>query len=138
MCNLAYSFYSDEIQALSLPDFPVENLDKLARIMNRCRHVSADSSQPYDRSLLNTGNLLNKLYPFEILLREEETNRKFYFDLLNKFTLPDPSPRGSADYELVSVDESSNSVEQKQVRFKSANGKQATIEVRKVCPQKYS
>jgi len=100
LCNLGYSFYSEEIQALNLPDFPVENLDKIARVMNNCQ----TGSLSYDRTLLNTGNLLNKLYPFELILRDEEANRKFYFELLGKFNIAEPSETNSSNYELGTVE----------------------------------
>ena len=127
LCNLAYSFYSDDIQALNLPDFPVENVDKLARIMNNC-HENTSTNKLYDRSLLNTGNLLNKLYPFEVILKDEETNKKFYFDLLDKFSIPEPTGTNSIDYELVNVEDVDKG---KRVIFRSENGKEASVLVKK-------
>lgn len=101
--------------------------------MHRCQSYPTPTTAHYDRSLLNTGNLLNKLYPFELILRDEETNRQFYFELLSKFTLPEPSSRGSIDYELVGVETvESKPDEMKLIRFKSENGKEASIPVRKV------
>ena len=97
VCDFSYSFYAKEMEALSLPDFPVENVDKIVRIMNNC---SSDYEQ------LNPSKLINKLYPHTFILKEEDSNRNIYFDLMTKFGLPrlnDDSIINQLDYQLVSV-----------------------------------
>jgi len=96
LCDFSYSFYTKEMEALNLPDFPVENVDKIVRIMNNC---SSDFEQ------LNPSKLINRLYPHKFILKEEESNKNIYFNLMNKFGLPklnDPTIN-QLDYQLVSI-----------------------------------
>ena len=117
---------------LSLPDFPVENLDKLLRIMNKTypldsKHV-AQLDKPYSKDYLGTSHLIGKLYPFSVLLKDEETNQKFCKELLNKFDLPAPPPPTASnriDYELMSIEDSTEGM--KQLKFKSLIDSQDTF-----------
>jgi MoxR-like ATPase len=133
LCDFGYSFYQPEIAALNLLDFPVENIDKLARIMNKCVPVAGNSSAPYNPSFLNTGKLINKLYPYRLILKDEEANKKFYSDLLTKFDLPKPDfvakseKENEIDYKLVSVENSLTSEAEKTVKFYSGKGKELSM-----------
>ena len=44
--------------------------------------------EAYSSNFLNTSKLINKLYPFSLILKDEETNNKFCQDLMKKFELP--------------------------------------------------
>jgi MoxR-like ATPase len=130
LCDFGYSFYQPEIAALNLLDFPIENIDKLARIMQKCSAISSPSAL-YDQSFLNTGKLIHKLYPYELILKDEEANRKFYSDLLGKFNLPEPNFTKSAtekvneiDYKLISVEINAKNESEKVVKFFSTNNKE--------------
>jgi hypothetical protein len=126
MCDFAYSFYEPEIASLNLIDFPIENLDKLARIMSKTKPAN-DFNESCDSSgLLNTSKLLNKLYPYDLVLKEDESNLKFLNDMLKKFSLPElkevekqTQKQNQIDYKLLSVIDNNQSNESKTVRFKS-------------------
>ena len=64
--------------------------------MNNC---SSESDQ------LNASKLINKLYPHTFILKEEDSNKKLYFDLMTKFGLPklNDEQTNQLDYQLVSV-----------------------------------
>lgn len=101
LTNFAYSFYEDEINKLNLPDFPIENIDKLVAIANNC-HLTNEDSLTTSIDYLNTSCLINKLYPHKILLKNEETNLKLYFGLLAKFNLVS-SKSDTTQYRLLSI-----------------------------------
>lgn len=89
LTDFGYSFYTSEMANLNLPDFPLENLDKIVKIMNNVR-LEKDQSGNFNEAYLNPSKLLNKLYPHKLLLKDEETNNKFYFKLMRKFNLSLP------------------------------------------------
>ena len=133
LCDFGYSFYEPDIAALSLLDFPVENLDKIARIMQKCLPHRAPPSQAYSQSFLNTSKLLQKLYPHELILKDEQTNKKFFSDLLSKFDLPLPCSlkeksvkANKIDYKLLTVESIDKNADEKRLRFMS-NGKELSI-----------
>ena len=127
LCDFAYSFYADEMGSLNLVDFPVENLDKVVRIMNACKlktNKNAEDLDGYNDSYLNTSKLLFKLYPHNLLLKDEETNRKMYFDLMQKFNLKSfnlNQTTNEVDYKLVSLKDNNNNHNQKTLSFKAAH-----------------
>lgn len=124
LCDFGYSFYASEMASLNFPDFPLENLDKVVKIMNNC-HQKYDPTTHYNSTTLNTGKLINKLYPYNLLFKDDETNKKFYFELMNKFNLPIQST-DSIDYKLVSVEPIGD---KKLISFTSNNNQVNSIEV---------
>lgn len=137
LCGFAYSFYANESNSLGLPDFPLENLDKVVKIMNSCHLVDKNNqkneSVNYNETFLSTSKLLDKIYPFSLILKEEETNEKHYFELMKKFNLPVKAKEKAAtqknevDYELVSVDKIENETNKKTINFKSLNYSKSKI-----------
>lgn len=125
LSDFGYSFYTNESNTMSLPDFPVENLDKLAKIMNSVYRLDNNTMRtwhPYSDTFLDTSKLINKLYPFSLLLKDEETNHRFCEELLTKFNLPTPKislAGNEIDYQFVSVGESKESSDLKHLKFKS-------------------
>lgn len=122
LCNFGYSFYTSESNSLNLPDFPVENLDKLTRIMNKINLVdSNESNHLYSEKFLDTSKLIEKIYPFSLILKDEETNGKFCNELMEKFNLPKAniSVKNKNDlfYEFIEVESKSDST--KEIKFKS-------------------
>ena len=117
ICDLAFAFHTEEGSSLGLPDFPVENIEKVARILNACGEGHRS---------LNPTKLMFKIFPHSLVLKEEEANAKFYADLLQKFKMP-PLTLGEEKYEL---DEVIDAQERgmKVVKFK-ANGKNVEIKV---------
>ena len=121
LCDFGYSFYANEMSSLNLPDFPVENLDKIVRIMNACDNKSGSN---YNETYLNTSKLINKLYPHNLLLKDEETNKKFYFDLMQKFNLTsfkNEQLANEVDYKLISIKESDTNADKKTLSFQSSS-----------------
>lgn len=136
-CGFGYSFYaSNEINSaisslstLNLPDFPIENLDKIIKITNNC-HVS-DNNNSIKTSDLNAVNLLNRLYPYSVILKDEPDNLKFYFQLMEKFNLDCSKIKKSQlekksgqylneiYYELISVEKKKDDQNKKLIKFKS-------------------
>jgi hypothetical protein len=127
LCNFGFSFYTNEMASLNLPDFPVENIDKLVRILDKCQN-----------NQLSLANLINKIYPHTFILKDEPTNRKFYFELLHKFNLSsgDSSSTGSSnkiEFKMVSFEQQSDS-QIKTLKFKSSDKKIMSIDM--VCASK--
>lgn len=119
---------------MSLPDFPVENLDKLATIMNSVYRLDNNAMKtwhPYSDTFLDTSKLINKLYPFSLILKDEETNHKFCEELLTKFDLPTPkiSANNEIDYQFVSINRSKESSELKELSFKSYHQSEKLLSV---------
>lgn len=126
LSNFGYSFYTNESNSLSLPDFPVENVDYLTRIMNKVYRLDSNQNriaESYNENFLDTSKLINKLYPFSLILKNEETNQKFFNELMSRFNLPVPkiSSNNEANYELVEIKSSSRSEHLKELCFKSLN-----------------
>jgi hypothetical protein len=123
LCNFGYSFYANENSSLSLPDFPVENMDKLLRIMNKTYMADDHTaiSSVYSQNHLDINILLNKLYPFSLILKDEETNQKFCRDLMEKFNLPPPklAIQNQLDYEFFKIETNKENNEMKTLQFKS-------------------
>ncbi len=138
LCDFGYSFYANEMASLNLVDFPVENLDKIVRIMNACQ-LNENPNLNYKESYLNTAKLITKLYPHSLLLKDEETNKKMYFDLMQKFnlkTLKQNQAPNEIDYKLIEVKDNHQT---KNVLFKSSlNNNKVTLSVELVkgtCPK---
>lgn len=106
LCDFAYSFYTKEMEALNLLDFPVENIDKLIRIINKCTVVNSSNEKSFN--YFDLTKLINKLYPYKFIIKEEDS--KLYFDLLKKFNLSVPNNEqvNALDYKLISVEAKSN------------------------------
>ena len=105
LCDFGYSFYANEMASLNLVDFPVENLDKIVHIMNSCQ-LNENPNLNYNEKYLSTSKLLTKLYPHNLLLKDEETNKKMYFDLMQKFNLKTSKLNqvsNEIDYKLIEV-----------------------------------
>jgi von Willebrand factor A domain-containing protein 8 len=126
--DFAYSFYASNessLSTLNLPDFPVENVEKVVRIMNNTSNNSLS---------LNAVKLVNKIYPYQVILKEDENNLKFYFELMKKFNLSLENKSeeemlmnkksgqflNKIDYELVSVKDH-HQQQKKLVEFKIKN-----------------
>ena len=112
--GFAYSFYEEEINKINLPDFPIENIEKLVTIVNKCQIMKEESSSSIH--YLNTSFLINKLYPHKILLKNGETNLKLYFGLLEKFNLIS-SKSDNIQYKLLSIEDREN--DEVKVNFES-------------------
>jgi von Willebrand factor A domain-containing protein 8 len=134
MCDFAYSFYSNEIGSLNLPDFPVENLDKLVRIMNKChlpstqqQHKNLEGVAAYDARFFRLSQLIDKIYPYKLILKDEAANKKLYFELMQKFNITPPAIQSTTsnqiDYKLLDVESRSiaeneqQSTNQKRLKF---------------------
>ncbi len=126
LCDFGYSFYTNEMISLNLPDFPIENIDKIVKIIDKC---SIDN-----KNYLKLNKLINKIYPQEFILKDEANNKKFYFELMKKFDLINKDQYNKAistskdsnntvknqiDYELVSVEPNDSNT--KNLKFKSNN-----------------
>jgi hypothetical protein len=70
LTDFGYSFYASEMSALNLPDFPVENLDKIVHIMNQTKTVNGGAGSLYDENHLSASKLIYKLYPDNLLLKD--------------------------------------------------------------------
>jgi von Willebrand factor A domain-containing protein 8 len=126
LCDFGYSFYANEMASLNLADFPVENLDKIIRIMNSC-YSNEKKNSNYNENYLNTNKLIAKLYPHNLLLKDEETNKKMYFDLMQKFNLKSSRPNHGSneiDFKLIGV---KNNSEYKQLLFQSSSNNNKAI-----------
>lgn len=78
--------------------------------------------ETYTGDLLNTTELLNKLYPFSLILKDEETNHKFFRELMTKFELPTEaviSSSNKVNYEFVDIKPAANTRNAKEMTFKS-------------------
>ena len=82
---------------------------------------SRRTGHPYSESFLDTSKLINKLYPFSLILKDEETSQKFCDELLSKFHLPTPniSASNQIDYQFVSIGQSASASDLKALKFKS-------------------
>ena len=87
------------MQSLNLIDFPVENLEKIIKILNSTSNVNkSDYLDYFDRS-----KLINKLYPYQLIIKKDDL--KLYNDLLKKFNLSVGSrEQNELDYKLISVE----------------------------------
>ncbi len=80
----------------------------------------------YPVGFLNTTKLINKIYPFSLILKDEENNEKFCRDLMAKFGLPTfgnviSNSSNEINYELINVKDSPRSSSLKELSFKSLN-----------------
>jgi MoxR-like ATPase len=126
LCDFGYSFYTNEMISLNLPDFPIENIDKIVKIIDKCCKD--------EKNHLKLNKLINKIYPHEFILKDETTNRKFYFELMKKFDLINKDQfnksistskdskrtfENDIDYEFISIE--NNDSNTKKLKFKSNN-----------------
>lgn len=121
--SFAYSFYQQDINNLNLSDFPLENLDKLVNIVNICKISDSENSTENILNYISLNSLINKLYPYKLILKDDELNRKLYLEMLKKFNLTSARPNNEEiDYKLINVT-NINAEKSIKVEFKSYLGK---------------
>ena len=88
-----------------------------------------DSNNDYSEAFLDTSKLIEKIYPFSLILKNEETNEKFCNELMEKFNLPKANISAKNDliYEFVQVENKSES--KKDLHFKSMHNSENTYSI---------
>jgi hypothetical protein len=78
LLNFAHSFYQNDIRVLNLPDFPVENLDRLVTTLKHVKLVANDDADVKpsigNMNHLDIGHLIHSIYPYNLLFKKDESN----------------------------------------------------------------
>ena len=89
--DFSYSFYSPEMSNIGLIDFPIENLDKIIKIMNSINKHS-----------IKEISFIEKIYPFQLIYQNDENKENVISNMFTKFGIETKS-ENTLDKELVSV-----------------------------------
>ncbi|RNA15401.1 von Willebrand factor A domain-containing 8 [Brachionus plicatilis] len=109
--DFSYSLYAPEMTNIGLVDFPVENLDKIIKIVNNIKNQI---------SPIKEISLVEKIYPFQLLYQNDDSKEKVVWNMLGKFGIEAKSDQcsQSTENELVSV---VDKLDSKVVTFKSGS-----------------
>lgn len=102
--DFSYSLYSTEMNSIGLVDFPIENLDKIFKIVNN-----------FNKLPIKEISLVEKIYPYQLLYQNDDSKQKVIANMLSKFGL-ETSKECSIEKELVSVNDKPESMT---ISFKS-------------------
>ncbi|CAF0766137.1 unnamed protein product [Brachionus calyciflorus] len=107
LCNFSYSFYTSEVSQMGLIDFPIENLERVFKII--------DSVKGTSKSPINEIKLIEKIYPYGLLYKNDEAKEKLASSMIEKFNLLN---KNNSEFELLSVEDLANV---KKVNFKNGS-----------------